>query len=55
MADAPTPANEPEPESDAVPLGRLAAWSVLALLLAAGLVFYFRYQPAIAPMYDKVN
>ena len=55
MADTPRPARDQEPESDAVPLGRLAAWSVLALLLAAGLLFYFRYQPAIAPLYDKVN
>ena len=56
MSDTPPlPSHDQEPEDDSVPIGRLAAWSVLAALLAIGLVVYFRYQPGIAPLYDKVH
>jgi hypothetical protein len=55
MSETPKPSHDQDTEDDSVPLGRLAAWSVLAALLALGLVAYFRYQPRIAPLYDKVN
>ncbi len=55
MSDTPPPSQDQEPEDDSVPLGRLAAWSLLAALLAIGLVVYFRYQPGITPLYDKVH
>lgn len=49
----PTP-SEPQ-DDDAIPVGRLAAWGVLAVVLVLGLFLYFRYQPGIAPLYDKVH
>lgn len=55
MSDTPKRSDDQDQEDDSVPIGRLAAWSVLAALLAIGLVVYFRFQPGIAPLYDKVH
>lgn len=38
---------------DSIPVGRLAAWGVLALVLIVGIYLYFRYQPGIVPMNQK--
>ena len=48
----PSPYDE---EDDTIPLGRLAVWGVLALVLLAGIYLYFRYQPGIVPMNQKVS
>ena len=46
----PSPYDE---DDDSIPLGRLAAWGVLAVVLAIGIYLYFRYQPGIIPMNQK--
>ena len=48
----------PEPvsdEDDSIPIGRLAAWGVLALVLLVGIYLYFRFESGIIPLNDKVN
>ena len=49
----PTPQSPYDEEDDSIPLGRLAAWGVLAIVLAVGIYLYFRYQPGIVPMNQK--
>ena len=46
----PSPYDE---DDDSIPLGRLAAWGVLAVVLAIGIYLYFRYQPGILPRNQK--
>ena len=49
----PPPPPPYDEDDDTIPLGRLAAWGVLALVLVAGLYLYFRYQPGIVPLNQK--
>ena len=52
-----TPPTPPSPyddgEDDSIPVGRLAVWGVLVVVLAIGIYLYFRYQPGIVPMNQK--
>lgn len=38
---------------DRVLFGRVAAWAGVALLLAAGVFFYFRHAGAVTPLLDR--
>ena len=49
----PTPPSPYDEEDDSIPVGRLAAWGVLAIVLVIGIYLYFRYQPGIVPMNQK--
>jgi hypothetical protein len=53
------PSREPLPpndeDHDSIPPARLAAWGVLALVIALGVYLYFRYQPGIVPLNQKVG
>jgi len=49
----PPPPSPYDDEDDSIPVGRLAAWGVLALVLVVGIYLYFRYQPGIVPMNQK--
>ena len=49
----PTPPSPYDEEDDSIPVGRLAVWGVLAVVLAIGIYLYFRYQPGIVPMNQK--
>jgi hypothetical protein len=49
----PPPPSPFDEEDDSIPVGRLAAWGVLAIVLAIGIYLYFRYQPGIVPMNQK--
>ena len=49
----PKPPSPYDEDDDSIPLGRLAAWGVLAVVLAVGIYLYFRYQPGIIPMNQK--
>jgi hypothetical protein len=49
--------NNPVPPTAAerVPLARVAAWLLVALVVVAGVVFYFRHSPTVAPLLDSVT
>jgi hypothetical protein len=49
----PPPPSPYDDEDETIPIGRLAAWGVLALVLLVGLYLYFRYQPGIVPLNQK--
>jgi hypothetical protein len=49
----PPPPSRYDDEDETIPIGRLAAWGVLALVLLVGLYLYFRYQPGIVPLNQK--
>lgn len=49
----PTPPSRFDDDDESIPVGRLAAWVVLALVLVIGIYLYFRYQPGIVPMNQK--
>lgn len=45
----------PPPAAERAPLARAAAWLLVALFVVAGVVFYFRHSPAVAPLLDTVR
>lgn len=45
----------PQPAAERVPLARVAAWLLVAIFVVAGVVFYFRHSPAVAPLLDSVR
>jgi hypothetical protein len=47
---APAPAAPAEPRADGVSPLRVAVWVVIALVLATGVVLYFRHQNDVAPV-----
>ena len=49
----PPPPSPYDDEDETIPIGRLAAWGLLALVLLVGLYLYFRYQPGIVPLNQK--
>ena len=51
----PTPPSPYDEDDDTIPIGRLAAWGVLALVLLVGIYLYFRYQPGILTLNQKQN
>ena len=48
---SPTPQHEPSAE-ERVPIQRLVWWAILALILVAGVVLYFRYADAVTPLLE---
>lgn len=48
---SPTPQNEPSGD-ERVPIQRLIWWAIIALLLAAGVVLYFRYAGVVTPLLE---
>ena len=40
----------PRPPEERVPIRRAVLWSIVAIVLAAGVVLYFLYGGAIAPL-----
>ena len=42
--------SSPQPPQERVTLGRVLPWVLLALLLAAGLVLYFRFGDTVTPV-----
>ena len=49
--------NSPVPPSAAerLSLARLAAWLLVAIVVAAGVYFYFRHTAEVAPLLDSVR
>ena len=49
--------NAPDPSSAAerMPLARVAAWLLVAIVVAAGVYFYFRHDAAVAPLLDSAG
>lgn len=45
----------PHTPQDRVTPGRVLPWLILAILLAAGLVFYFRFGSRVAPVVGAGN
>ncbi len=39
-----------EVEPEVVPASRLVPWAVVAVLILAGIVLYFRYGPLMTPL-----
>ena len=54
-APKPSPGRAPDDDEERVPRGRLAVWGLLALVILIGLVLYFRFEPGIAPLFDRVH
>ena len=51
----PNPPSPYDEDDDSIPFGRLAVWGILAIVVALGLYLYFRYQPGIVPLNQKVD
>ena len=49
------PPRMPNEDEERVPRRRLLVWGLIAVAIGVGLVLYFRYEPGIAPLYDKVH
>ncbi len=41
---------QPRPPEERVPIRRAVLWSIIAIVLAAGVVLYFLYGRAIVPL-----
>ena len=49
--------NSPDssPAAERMPLARVAGWLLVAIVVVAGVVFYFRYDASVAPLLDSVR
>lgn len=48
---SPTPQNEPSAD-ERVPIQRLLWWAIIAVILVAGVVLYFRYADVVTPLLE---
>ena len=52
------PVNSPDSSpaaAERMSLARVAAWLLVAVVVVAGVVFYFRHDPSVAPLLDSVH